>query len=67
MLLIEHFHLLISETFTKEKVTKEAQSIYQTKIPEIYQLFSKKTNNQMVFLTEILIESLLLDKMISLE
>jgi hypothetical protein len=35
------------------------------KFSELYKIFSKQTNYQMVFLTEILIEAILLDKSIS--
>lgn len=34
-------------------------------LPEIYKIFSKNTNFQMVFLTEILIEAVLLDKTVN--
>jgi len=35
---------------------------YKTKVTDLYKIFSKQTNYQMVFLTEILIEAIIIDK-----
>ena len=51
---------MIYETFPNSESLK-------MKIPDLYKIFSKNTNFQMIYLTEILIEGILLDKGITLE